>query len=123
MSTASEEETLGAQCKDCKKTFFKPGDLKRHVDSVHKGIKHTCPYCGDKLTEKGSLRKHIKSQHTLEEYEKYLATEEDGRSTRATKNPKKFFCDIKGCRSNGFTNNCNLKNHLEKIHGIQQVCA
>ena len=42
---------------------YKKGSLNRHIQAVHEGIKHLCPYCDYQATTKDSLKKHIKSVH------------------------------------------------------------
>uniref|UniRef100_A0ABD2WZE1 C2H2-type domain-containing protein n=1 Tax=Trichogramma kaykai TaxID=54128 RepID=A0ABD2WZE1_9HYME len=37
--------------------------LKKHIDSVHVGIKHSCDLCGKMFKQKGLLKRHVKSSH------------------------------------------------------------
>ena len=39
------------------------GDLKRHVKSIHKGVRYTCDQCDYEATQKGNLQRHRKSKH------------------------------------------------------------
>ena len=51
------------ECPICKAIFDK-GGLKRHLKTVHEGVKdHKCEHCGKEYTEKKSLRTHIKRDH------------------------------------------------------------
>lgn len=47
----------------CDKAYTEAGSLKRHINSAHRGITHTCPDCGKKFTESSSLANHTKSAH------------------------------------------------------------
>ena len=35
------------------------GDLQRHIQSVHEGIKYPCNYCDSEFTKQSSLQTHI----------------------------------------------------------------
>ena len=52
-------------CLQCNKAFQTNGHLKRHVESVHNGIRHPvpCPICGKLLGHKASLTTHIQAVH------------------------------------------------------------
>ena len=47
----------------CNYKVTQASDLKKHVQSVHEGVKHNCELCEYKATQKGSLRQHVKSVH------------------------------------------------------------
>ena len=51
------------QCSECDKTFSHDHNLKRHQNSVHKGIKYPCNQCDYKATQTTHLKTHIKSKH------------------------------------------------------------
>ena len=52
------------QCQQCDKKFSFPSELKRHIDSVHKGIKNfQCDKCDAKYDRASSLKEHIKYIH------------------------------------------------------------
>ena len=51
------------QCDKCPKRYRTKFDLKTHTNSVHLGVKETCPHCG-KLT--ANLSKHIYGNHMHE---------------------------------------------------------
>lgn len=52
-------------CFSCvpKKRFAKSSDLKRHIDSIHLGIKFNCPKCNKKFTTKWYFNRHIRENH------------------------------------------------------------
>ncbi|KAL2822970.1 hypothetical protein BJX63DRAFT_2888 [Aspergillus granulosus] len=46
-------------CEDCGKTFGRKTDLKRHIDSVHRGIRRfECDQCGYRFTRQDTLVRH-----------------------------------------------------------------
>ncbi|KAL2869202.1 putative C2H2 finger domain protein (Ezf) [Aspergillus lucknowensis] len=48
------------RCEDCGKTFGRKTDLKRHVDSVHRGIRRFgCEKCGYRFTRQDTLARHL----------------------------------------------------------------
>ena len=50
------------KCDLCNKTFTQKSSLKRHISSVHEGIKHKCHLCNKMLSRKGLLN-HIMTVH------------------------------------------------------------
>uniref|UniRef100_A0ABD2XC38 C2H2-type domain-containing protein n=1 Tax=Trichogramma kaykai TaxID=54128 RepID=A0ABD2XC38_9HYME len=44
-------------------TFSNKRNLKIHIDTLHKGVKHTCDICGKKFSQKHYLKIHIDSVH------------------------------------------------------------
>ena len=98
--------------------FCTPTHLQRHIDAVHKGIKHPCPYRKYETAYKSDLIRHISRHHTPAQLKEYLANKVDGRSTKATKHERSFVC--KHC-GNGFTSNRHLKDHLKNVHR-EKVC-
>ena len=59
------EERLRHQCEICSKTYSKPIDLKKHVQSVHEGKDTSvkCPICSKALSCQSVLQKHITAVH------------------------------------------------------------
>ena len=52
------------KCETCGKSFFKVGDLKRHIRTVHKGNKdYKCEYCCKSFSQASDLKRHIKRIH------------------------------------------------------------
>ena len=48
----------------CSYTTARNGHLKRHVETIHKGLKpYACEICTYAAGQKGTLMKHIKSVH------------------------------------------------------------
>ena len=40
--------------------------IKKHVDIVHKGIRHKCETCGKLMTSEGNLKNHMIKKHKVE---------------------------------------------------------
>ncbi|KAI0039770.1 hypothetical protein FA95DRAFT_1454557, partial [Auriscalpium vulgare] len=45
-------------CELCPATFTRPHDRKRHFESHHTTIQHTCRYCGKGYARVDSLKRH-----------------------------------------------------------------
>jgi len=41
------------------------GDLKKHIEVKHEGIRYNCDLCEYSATRPGQVRKHKESQHKL----------------------------------------------------------
>lgn len=50
-------------CKLCSKVFGSTGGCKRHMESVHFGVRYECPDCKKQMTGLGKLKRHIKTLH------------------------------------------------------------
>ena len=56
--------TKKLKCRICDKKLSKPGNLKRHVETVHEGSKeHRCQICDKKFGQLGNLKAHVKQVH------------------------------------------------------------
>ena len=54
----------GHKCDSCGKAISSAQYLKIHINSVHNGQKdHKCESCGKAFSEAGSLKKHINAVH------------------------------------------------------------
>ena len=51
------------KCEDCNKSYTALNTLRKHVQSVHEGIKHLCDTCNKSFTVLSNLKKHIKEVH------------------------------------------------------------
>ena len=52
------------KCNFCGRLFTEIGNLKKHVNAVHKEIKdHKCENCGKSFANSGHLKRHIKAVH------------------------------------------------------------
>ena len=43
--------------------FNRPGDLKKHVESIHEGVRYPCKQCEYAATQAGDLKRHVESKH------------------------------------------------------------
>ena len=81
------------KCETCGKAYTSTYKLKRHINSVHEGLKnHNCETCGKDFNLKSTLRRHIRNVH------------------EGLKNHK---CDL--C-VNAFTCKADLKAHIANVH-------
>ena len=55
-------------CSQCDHQATSKPHLKRHIESVHKKIKHPCALCEHKASSKANLWTHIKSLHEKIKY-------------------------------------------------------
>ena len=52
------------QCDQCEKAFYDAYTLKRHVTTVHEGLRpFACPCCSQTFPIKKNLHRHIKTKH------------------------------------------------------------
>jgi len=49
-------------CPYCNKTYD-AGSIKAHIDSVHRKIKHECPICSNKFSNREIMKQHIQNIH------------------------------------------------------------
>ena len=54
---------MGYPCDECKYVATRTNDLKRHVESKHKGVRYPCPECEYAATTASHLKKHMKKKH------------------------------------------------------------
>ena len=50
-------------CDNCQYKGATPGNLKKHVESIHEGGCYPCDQCDYKATWKSLLKTHVKSTH------------------------------------------------------------
>merc|ERR1719510_197686 len=113
-------------CNFCAKVFSRQSNLKRHVDSIHKGIKnYHCELCQMKFTALQNLQNHMKHIHDISDYkpkplkleeisiEVDEANEEKVKLIQPKKLRKKHKCDL--CAKE-FFNTTNLESHIQSFH-------
>ena len=52
------------ECSECGKSLRNPRNLKRHLESIHNGLKYPCDQCDFNASQKYHLKSHIKAKHT-----------------------------------------------------------
>ena len=57
----NQEHTF--DCHQCENQFMHKKTLKRHIQSVHEGIKYACNQCEFHATQQIGLTKHIAAKH------------------------------------------------------------
>ena len=59
-----KEDGSHHKCKLCNRTFSQSGTLRRHIKTVHGGVKsHNCETCGKSFSRAANLKKHISAVH------------------------------------------------------------
>jgi len=92
-------------CPHCDYQATQKGTLKRHIQSVHDGIKYPCLHCDYQATQEGSLKRHIQNVHDG------IKSVHDG-----IKYPC-LHCDYQA------TEKGTLKRHIQSVHdGIKYPC-
>merc|ERR1711964_502481 len=100
--------------------------MKRHIQSVHNGIRYPCPHCDHQATTKGNLKTHIKYVHDCGTYPcphcDHQATQKAKLKThiKSVHDGIRYpcpHCDYQA-RTNG-----HLKAHIKSVHeGIKHPC-
>lgn len=66
-SSATDQQIRRNTCTICGHCFAQPADLRKHVRTVHEGLRpFRCETCHKCFGEKGNLRKHMRSVHLNE---------------------------------------------------------
>jgi len=60
-----EHQKRGNQnsCSECDKHYTDRGNLRRHIRSVHQQVRHTCIQCSASFNDLSNLKRHKESQH------------------------------------------------------------
>ena len=86
------------QCTQCGKSYSEGTGLRRHIQSVHVGVKYACNQCDYQGTQQSNLYQHIRSKHEGVNYA----------------------CDK--CDYHALTL-CNLTRHNQAVHeGVKYAC-
>ena len=59
----SVHEGIRYSCNQCDLQFTRQGSLNLHIKTIHEGLKFPCNQCDQQFTQKGSVETHIKSIH------------------------------------------------------------
>jgi hypothetical protein len=87
------------QCEDCPKSFKLKGTLERHVQSNHRNENYKCDECGKKLLRKDSVRRHYKLHHKGVQLPEFLVID----STNTSKPSKVVKFNLKSKTSDNTT--------------------
>ena len=49
-------------CKVCDQTYTTMSNLKKHISTVHEGIRYCCPFCKKEFTQKCELNIHVRDR-------------------------------------------------------------
>ena len=71
-------------CKYCDTNFSQKGNLKRHIKSIHEVVNFSCESCEFTTTRKDKLREHINSKH----YQKKFKCQEVNRNDNLARHMK-----------------------------------
>ena len=110
--------THETKCPHCE-AIFEKANLKRHIKTVHEGIKdYKCNHCGKEYFEKKRLNRHIKREHDNIRDEKCnqcgkLYFSKEGLNLHIRNIHKHFSCHL--C-DEAFPTNFNLVEHLNMKH-------
>ena len=55
------------QCPECQTAFTEKGNLRKHIKSVHRGDTYPCHKCDYKASRKCDLQSHIKMKHKVQD--------------------------------------------------------
>ena len=64
----SVHEGIRYSCNQCDLQFTRKGSLNLHIKTIHEGLKFPCNQCDQQFTQKGSVETHIKSIHKKSEH-------------------------------------------------------
>lgn len=86
-------------CKDCKRSFFLPSRLQRHISSAHRPGRYACPFCCFRSHFLGGFGRHCSRCNAREEEgdggdggaveEEDNDEEEEGEDRKETRGEKK----------------------------------
>ena len=93
LPSKGQENLKNHKCELCGSVFGNVFWLKRHIESLHEGIRFFCDFCSEHFRRKDNLNVHINRVHKEQK-----------------KNHKCVFCD------KDFGDSGTLEKHIERIH-------
>ena len=67
MHVEGVHEGVKYKCQQCDKGFSHPRNLKRHIETIHDGVKkYKCDFCGKDFNQSAHLKGHIINAHIKE---------------------------------------------------------
>eukprot|EP00188_Purpureofilum_apyrenoidigerum_P003361 Plantae.Rhodophyta-Purpureofilum_apyrenoidigerum.ctg349.p1 GENE.Plantae.Rhodophyta-Purpureofilum_apyrenoidigerum.ctg349~~Plantae.Rhodophyta-Purpureofilum_apyrenoidigerum.ctg349.p1 ORF type:complete len:428 (-),score=59.34 Plantae.Rhodophyta-Purpureofilum_apyrenoidigerum.ctg349:567-1850(-) len=123
-TTPAGRATSPVVCSTCGSTFKRVYELKRHIASVHIGVKqHKCPHCGKEFFQISHLKIHVRSVHEKIRdavcshcLRSFVSEDKVQRHIRSVHlEERNHACTVCNKR---FFRNCALKAHLRVQHNI-----
>jgi hypothetical protein len=113
----------------CDSKYNNPQDLRHHVDSAHKKIKHKCPECSETFTAKRGVDAHVKRAHRGERFPcpfpscdvSCVTRSSISRHIKRKHKGELLQCQKEGC-TEGFPTLAALKKHTETGHSNKFSC-
>ena len=68
LSNHTESKNYPFTCDKCDKRFKQKENLRRHMQSVHEGVRHICKLCSQTYSRYSDLKKHVRVKHGGSEY-------------------------------------------------------
>ena len=75
-------------CKMCEKSFASPLILRRHIESVHKGMAYKCTLCGKSLTSMAAMKRHERTHLERKDHKCDICHNEFSRKEHLSKHRK-----------------------------------
>ena len=102
------------KCSTCGKMFKQIGHLRTHIKNVHEGIKdQECKLCGKMFKMRGHLKAHMKSVHKIENLNEF----EQQQHAKSLTNNIANNSDLKSNMNNAHVNNAHVNNaHVNNAH-------
>ena len=101
------------KCSTCGKMFKQIGHLRTHIRNVHEGIKdQECKLCGKMFKMRGHLKAHMKSVHKIENLNEFEQQQAQSQTNNIANNS-----DLKSNMNNAHVNNAHVNNaHVNNAH-------
>jgi len=138
-SKKPRQEVHACPVSDCKTTFTRKSDLRRHNDTVHRPQnRHNCPFCCSCYTRADNLTSHVNEMHNGRNYVDLTKLDsrlvdkeqnekmEDGRCLLACPfakhNPEAYRENRGACSGPGFPSFARAKEHVKRVHMAKPKC-
>ena len=113
-------------CEQCNYQATHKGDLKKHQESVHKGIRYQCSDCPYQATKKSILKTHKQSKHMGVKFPcslcDFQCTQKDNLTTHIKSIHKKIKYDCSICDFQA-AQKYYLTRHIKSVHEVSAVTS
>ena len=75
-------------CKECQKCFASPLILRRHIESVHKGMTYTCTLCSKVYTTLAAMKRHQRTHSQKKDHKCDICHKEFSRQEHILRHKK-----------------------------------